>query len=125
LQSTGPVKAFPCTITQSLLGQVAFAEYTVTFIGSALGTDRSDNFVGKSNEDSFDGKGGNDIANGMGGNDELNGGEGKDLLIGGDGNDELTGGPGPDTFLCGPGNDEITDFKPSEGDKKTSDCEQF
>jgi hypothetical protein len=93
--------------------------------GTGTGTDRNDNFVGTSNEDFFDGKGGNDNANGMAGNDKLNGGEGKDILLGGDGNDELTGGPGPDTFQCGSGTDKITDFKPSEGDKKTSDCEQF
>jgi Ca2+-binding RTX toxin-like protein len=55
----------------------------------------------------------------------LNGGEGKDSLAGADGKDELTGGPGPDTFVCGSGTDKITDFNPSEGDKKTSDCEQF
>ena len=55
----------------------------------------------------------------------MNGGEGKDLLVGGDGNDELTGGKGSDNFQCGAGNDKITDFKASEGDKKTNDCEQF
>ena len=38
---------------------------------------------------------------------------------------ELTGGPGPDFFQCGPGIDKIIDFKPSEGDKKTNDCEKF
>ena len=53
------------------------------------------------------------------------GGDGKDRLIGGPGNDELTGGPGPDFFQCGPGIDKIIDFKPSEGDKKTGDCEHF
>jgi Ca2+-binding RTX toxin-like protein len=51
--------------------------------------------------------------------------KGKDLIVGADGNDELSGGPCQDTFQCGPGTDEITDFKPSEGDKKTGDCEQF
>jgi len=55
----------------------------------------------------------------------LNGGDGKDLLVGGDGNDELTGGKGADSFDCGAGNDKISDFSPSEGDKKTNDCEQF
>ena len=37
----------------------------------------------------------------------------------------MTGGSGADSFRCGAVNDEITDFKTSEGDKKTNDCEQF
>ena len=35
----------------------------------------------------------------------------------------LTGGMGADLFQCGAGNDKITDFNPSEGDKKANDCE--
>jgi hypothetical protein len=126
VQYRGVVRA-SCSITQ---GNAAQAEYLVRCLdndcyGPRSGTDRSDDFFGTSSEDLFNGKGGNDIVNGMGGNDKLSGGEGKDLLKGGDGNDELTGGPGPDIFQCGPGNDKITDFNPSEGDKKTNDCEQF
>jgi Ca2+-binding RTX toxin-like protein len=48
-----------------------------------------------------------------------------DLLVGGDGNDELTGGPGADRFQYGAGKNKITDFRASEGDKKTNGCEQF
>jgi hypothetical protein len=81
--------------------------------------------IGDSGSDRIIGGFGNDRLDGEGGQDILIGGYGKDLLIGGTGNDELTGGPGPDTFVCGPGIDKITDFKQSEGDKKTSDCEQF
>jgi hypothetical protein len=123
VQIRGQVSA-SCTITQ---GNFAKANYIVHCVRCLPDTviDIPDNFVGTSNDDSFDGKGGNDNINGLAGNDKLNGGEGKDLLIGGDGNDELTGGPGPDTFQCGSGTDEITDFNPSEGDKKTNDCEQF
>lgn len=98
------------------------------------GTSQSDTIVGTNANNLIDGEGGNDILNGLAGNDKIiggdgsdkmNGGDGKDFLVGGDGNDELTGGKGADLFQCGAGNDKITDFKPSEGDKKTSDCEQF
>lgn len=90
-----------------------------------VGTNVSNNIVGTSGDDCVDGKRGDDKIAGFAGNDKLNGGEGKDSLVGADGNDELTGGPGPDTFVCGSGTDKITDFRSSEGDKKTSDCEQF
>jgi Ca2+-binding RTX toxin-like protein len=62
---------------------------------------------------------------GAGANDELIGGGGKDLLSGGNGNDELTGGIGPDRFDYGSGKDKITHFNPSEGDIKSTNCEQF
>ena len=55
----------------------------------------------------------------------MNGGDGKDLLVGGNGNDELAGGNGADKFDCGSGNDKIIDFTPSEGDIKSTNCEQF
>lgn len=93
--------------------------------GCTLGTQDKDNLVGTSNNDCIDGKGGNDKIAGLAGNDKLIGGDGKDLLSGGNGNDELTGGKGADIFNCGAGNDKITDFSPSEGEKKTNDCEQF
>lgn len=89
------------------------------------GTENKDNLIGTSNNDCIDGKAGNDKIAGLAGNDKLVGGDGKDLLVGGDGNDELTGGRGADKFQCGAGNDKITDFKASEGDLKTNDCEQF
>ena len=88
------------------------------------GTEKNDNLVGTSGDDCLVGGKGNDRIAGLAGNDKLNGGDGKDLLVGGDGNDELTGGKGSDSFNCGAGNDKITDFNPSEGDKKTADCEQ-
>jgi Ca2+-binding RTX toxin-like protein len=80
------------------------------------GTDKNDNLIDTSGNDCIDGKGGNYKIAGLQGNDKLNGG---------DGNDEMTGGSGADSFQCGAANDEITDFKASEGDKKTNDCEQF
>jgi Ca2+-binding RTX toxin-like protein len=89
------------------------------------GTNDDNNIVGTSGNDCIDGKRGDDKIAGLAGNDKLNGNDGKDLLVGSDGNDDLTGGQGPDSFSCGPGTDKITDFKPSEGDRKTSDCEQF
>jgi hypothetical protein len=81
--------------------------------------------VGFASNDKLIGGDGDDIIDGRKGNDKLNGGNGKDLLVGGGGNDILTGGKGADKFQCGAGNDRITDFKTSEGDKETSDCEQF
>ena len=89
------------------------------------GTAKNDNLIGTSSNDCIDGKGGNDKITGLAGNDKLNGGDGKDLLSGGNGNDELTGGKDADKFDCGSGTDKITDFKPSEGDIKSSNCEQF
>ena len=93
--------------------------------GCKVGNGNADNLVGTSGNDCIDGKSGDDKIIGGSGNDKINGGEGKDTIVGGDGNDELTGCLGPDTFSCGPGTDKIADFKPSEGDRKTSDCEQF
>jgi hypothetical protein len=87
------------------------------------GTDKNENLIGSSQNDCINGKGGNDKISGLAGNDKLNGGDGKDLLGGGNGNDELTGGKGADKFDCGAGNDKITDFKPSEGDIKSTNCE--
>ena len=48
-----------------------------------------------------------------------------DLLSGGNGNDELPGRNNADKFECSDANDKITDFKASEGDKKTNDCKQL
>jgi Ca2+-binding RTX toxin-like protein len=91
----------------------------------ATGTQKNDNLIGTSGNDCIDGKSGNDKISGLAGNDKLNGDDGNDLISGGTGNDELTGGKGADKFDCGAGKDKITDFKVSEGDIKTNDCEQF
>lgn len=48
-----------------------------------------------------------------------------DLLSGGNGNDELTGRNDADKFECSDSNDKITDFKASQGNKKTNDCKQL
>jgi Ca2+-binding RTX toxin-like protein len=116
----------PCTITQGPIARATYLVSTSPHPASCLtGTEKNDNLIGTSENDCIDGGNGNDKITGLAGNDKLNGGDGKDILLGGNDNDELTGGPGPDTFQCGSGNDKITDFKPSEGDKKTSDCEQL
>ena len=53
-------------------------------------------------------------------------GEGSnDKLYGGTGNDDLKEGLRAYHFDCGKGNDEILNFKPSQGDTKTKDCEDF
>ena len=93
--------------------------------GCTLGTENKDNLVGTSNNDCINGKGANDKIAGLAGIDKLIGGDGKDLLSGGNGNDELTGGNGADKFDCGAGNDKITDFNPTEGDIKSTNCEEF
>jgi hypothetical protein len=41
------------------------------------------------------------------------------------GDGDLKGAAAADHFDCGKGNDEILDFKPSQGDTKTKDCEDF
>jgi Ca2+-binding RTX toxin-like protein len=46
-------------------------------------------------------------------------------IIGGDGDDLLTGGEGANRFVCGGGEDTITDYDETEGDTKTTDCENF
>ena len=73
------------------------------------------------------------IIDGKGGNDKIAGlpvttnrmVEMEKTLTGGTGNDDLTGGKVADSFQCGAGIDKITDFKPTEWDKKTNDCVQF
>jgi hemolysin type calcium-binding protein len=102
VRTTGEVDAL-CSITQNTYAEARYLVTTSSLIGGA----GDDNLIGGE------------------GPDIIVGGDGKDNLIGGPGNDELTGGNGADNFNCGSGNDKITDFKPSEGDKKTSDCEQF
>lgn len=66
---------------------------------------------------------GNDKLFGFDGNDQLYGGGGNDRLVGGAGDDKLSGNLGADFFDCGRGIDSITDFNASQGDSKTSDCE--
>jgi Ca2+-binding RTX toxin-like protein len=90
-----------------------------------IGTQKGETLVDKFDQNCIDAKGGNDKIAGLGGNDKLNGGDGKDLLSGGNGNDELTGGRGADKFDCGSGSDKIIDYDLSEGDIKSTDCEQF
>lgn len=56
---------------------------------------------------------------GAGGADRLDGGAGNDVLVGGGGKDILIGGAGADRFVFGPGSgaDEISDFRPADGDQ--------
>jgi len=92
-----------CYITQGTYAQARYLVTTSTLIGGA----------------------GDDNLYGGEGPDKIVGGDGKVKLIVGPGDHESTGGNGADSFNCGSGNNKITDFNPSEGDKKTSDCEQF
>ncbi|HEY1248612.1 MAG TPA: calcium-binding protein, partial [Nitrososphaera sp.] len=59
------------------------------------------------------------------GEDKVIGRTEQDFLFGDRANDILTGDTGADSFSCGTGIDTITDFKPAQGDTKTSDCENF
>jgi Ca2+-binding RTX toxin-like protein len=117
-----------CSVSNGIAGQF------LNSAGCLSGTQKDDNLVDEFNQncinggagnDGLSGGPGNDKLNGDDGNDKLKGGDGKDILVGGNGNDGLSGGKGADLFQCGAGNDKITDFKPSEGDKKTNDCELF
>jgi Ca2+-binding RTX toxin-like protein len=85
----------------------------------------SDFLCGGGGNDTILGNEGNDKILGYSGNDEIRGGTGNDSLNGGSGNDMLFGDAGKDRFICGPGTDTIGDFNPSQGDTKTSDCENF
>ena len=87
---------------------------------------------GNGGDDVIQGGGGSDKIYGNDGNDFLLGGFGDDLIVGGNGDnsllggpddDTLVGGPGKDYFNCGDGQDQIVDFKSSQGDTKTQDCE--
>jgi hypothetical protein len=85
----------------------------------------SDFLCGGGGDDTIIGNEGNDKILGYSGNDEIRGGAGNDSLNGGAGNDTLFGDAGKDRFICGPGTDTINDFNASQGDTKTSDCENF
>jgi Ca2+-binding RTX toxin-like protein len=114
-----------CEITNGIFAKATYFVSKISLPSSSqTGTEKNDNLIGTSKDDHLDGGKGNDKIAGLTGNDKLIGGEGNDILSGGKGNDELTGGKGADSFQCGAGNDKITDFSPSEGDKKTNDCEQ-
>jgi hypothetical protein len=82
-----------------------------------------DFLCGAEGDDKLFGEGGNDKIEGFEGNDELRGGPGDDRLQGGVGNDHLYGDTGKDHFECGPGTDTIHGFMASEGDTKSSNCE--
>jgi Ca2+-binding RTX toxin-like protein len=85
----------------------------------------SDFLCGGTGNDKIYGDAGDDRLLGFDGNDEIHGGKGNDILRGGAGNDRLYGEDGIDKFECGPGADAIEDFKSSEGDTKTADCESW
>ena len=98
-----------------------------------INADFGDDLVkGRDGDDVVQGGGGSDKIYGNDGNDFLLGGFGDDLIVGGNGDDKLlggpdddvlVGGPGKDYFDCGEGQDQIVDFKPSQGDTRTQNCE--
>ena len=85
----------------------------------------ADFLCGGKGNDKIYGQDGNDKLYGFSGNDEIHGGPGNDEVRGGAGNDILYGEAGKDKFRCEGGTDRIKDYKPSEGDTKTSDCEIY
>jgi Ca2+-binding RTX toxin-like protein len=115
--------------------------YGTPFDDYLIGTSHDDKINGDFGDDQLKGRGGDDIIQGGGGSDKIygeNGGDfllggfGDDLIVGGNGDDNLLGGqdddtliggPGKDYFNCGEGQDVIVDFKPSQGDTRTQDCE--
>jgi Ca2+-binding RTX toxin-like protein len=84
-----------------------------------------DTIYGGTGNDLMGGGEDNDRVYGEAGDDGLDGNNGNDKLFGGDGNDSLRGSSGADQFRCGSGVDTIEDYNPTEGDKKSSDCENF
>jgi hypothetical protein len=59
------------------------------------------------------------------GNDWLDGGSENEVLDGRENDDTLAWEQGADTFCCGSGVDTIKDYNETEGDTKSSDCENF
>jgi Ca2+-binding RTX toxin-like protein len=108
-----------------------FGNDAVNVVYGSLGDDTirgdlgGDFLCGAKGNDKIFGDDGNDKLWGFDGNDEILGGAGNDDIRGGIGNDKLRGDAGKDKFQCGTGTDSIIDFKPSEGDTKTADCENF
>jgi Ca2+-binding RTX toxin-like protein len=92
------------------------------FINALAG---GDTVNGRGGVDEVGGGEGNDRLHGGSGHDDMGGDEGNDLLSGGDGNDALSGHGGADTFDCGAGTDTIRDYNPAEGDKISTNCENF
>jgi Ca2+-binding RTX toxin-like protein len=123
---------------KKLHGHIIYGTPTNDYI---VGTSHDDKINGDFGDDQLKGRDGDDIIQGGGGSDKiygqdgddfLLGGFGDDLIVGGNGNDNLlggpdddtlVGGPGKDYFNCGDGQDVIVDFKPSQGDTRTQDCE--
>ena len=87
------------------------------------GNDGDDVIQGGGGSDKIYGNDGDDFLLGGFGDDLITGGNGDDNLLGGPDDDTLIGGPGKDHFNCGEGQDIIVDFKSSQGDTKTQDCE--
>jgi Ca2+-binding RTX toxin-like protein len=117
-----------------------------TIVGTILadicqGTDRSETVLGLQDNDILSGHGGDDIVEGNEGDDKIDGGGRNDVLIGGEGddilsgedgddilygvigNDVMRGGPGANEFICGDEVDTVLDYKPSQGDVISNDCE--
>lgn len=90
---------------------------TLTNIESAIGSSRSDKFIGNDLGNQFDGLSGDDNIFAYGGNDVIYGGDGNDNIYTGTGQDQVWGGAGRDyiygdadaqTMYGGTGNDTIT-----------------
>jgi Ca2+-binding RTX toxin-like protein len=128
----GTSENFECNLHRVLGGAGNDEITTASFIRGGSGNDIID--FGDCGGVAFGDAGDDEL---FGGRDQvvLHGGSGNDILIaGGSDNDDLFGGKGDDRltgssdsndFDCGPGTDTITDFRPEEGDTKTTDCENF
>jgi Ca2+-binding RTX toxin-like protein len=88
-----------------------------------LGNAGDDVLQGNVGDDKIDGGGRNDVLIGGEGDDILSGEDGDDTLYGVIGNDVMRGGPGANEFICGDGVDTVLDYKPSQGDVISNDCE--
>ena len=127
-EGTAALKAFAAeklSVTVDQVDDRTLHQYITEHVQEVGALANASNIYGtKDGGDTLLGNAGNDILFGQGGNDTLNGGAGNDILVGGKGNDILTGGEGADTFVWLKGDtntsggfDQITAFKPGEGDK--------
>jgi Ca2+-binding RTX toxin-like protein len=87
------------------------------------GEEGNDEVEGENGDDQITGGQGDDTLVGGMGDDPIEGDDGNDNLFGGPGNDTLSGGPGLDYFDCGLNGGKIIDFNITDGDARSSNCD--
>ncbi len=85
--------------------QPAEQSLTLTIIGAAIPTTRSDRLIGRATREVIRSLAGDDTVYAHGGNESVYGGGGNDRLFGDSGNDALLGGADNDTYVVASAND--------------------